>query len=124
MSAAPTIEPPATPPATPLATPTAGGPVPATTEQWLSAPPPRRSSGGLVAVLGAGTIRRRLGLGFALLMALLAAGGFWGWRSLNLMSTRIGETLAAVQSQASLSSKLTTDIAQEIEAADHYVSDR
>ncbi|MFL5574795.1 MAG: methyl-accepting chemotaxis protein, partial [Gemmatimonadaceae bacterium] len=85
---------------------------------------PRRSSGGLVAVLGAGTIRRRLGLGFALLMALLAAGGFWGWRSLNLMSTRIGETLAAVQSQASLSSKLTTDIAQEIEAADHYVSDR
>jgi methyl-accepting chemotaxis protein len=77
-----------------------------------------------VSALGAGTIRRRLWLGFALLMALLAAGGLWGWLSLDVMSGRIGETLASVQSQASLSSKLTTDIAQEIEAADHYVSDR
>src|SRR3954462_7530181 len=40
------------------------------------------------------------------------------------MSASIHSTLAGVQTQAGLSAKLTTDIAQEIQAADHYLSDR
>jgi methyl-accepting chemotaxis protein len=95
--------------------------IPTTTEQWMASPILTASplTGG-----GSGTIRRRLWLGFALLMVLLAVAGFWGWRSLDEMSSSIHRTLAGVQSQAGLSAQLTTDIAQEIQAADHYLSAR
>ena len=97
------------------------GDIPATTEQWMASP---ALTAGPLARGGTGTIRRRLWFGFTLLMVLLAAAGFWGWRSLNEMSTTIHLTLAGVQSQARLSSQLTTDVAQEIQAADHYLTAR
>ncbi|HWJ24615.1 MAG TPA: methyl-accepting chemotaxis protein [Gemmatimonadaceae bacterium] len=71
--------------------------------------------------LGMNTIKRRLLVGFVALMGLLAVAGFWGWASLDAMSDAIGATLATVQSDARLSSQLTTEVAQEIRAADHYV---
>ncbi|HET7457757.1 MAG TPA: methyl-accepting chemotaxis protein [Gemmatimonadaceae bacterium] len=73
---------------------------------------------------GMGTIRRRLFVGFVALMALLAVAGLWGWASLGAMSDAIGRTLSAVQREARLSSQLTTNVAQEIRAADHYVDRR
>jgi len=95
--------------------------IPATTEQWMANP---ALTAGPLSRHGSGTIKRRLWVGFTMLMALLAAAGLWGWLSLTAMSSAIGETLAGVQGQSQLSAQLTTDIAQEIQAADHYLATR
>ena len=70
------------------------------------------------------SIRQRLWVGFGTLMVLMLIAGILGWRSLTVMSRAIRETLAEVQMESRLSSDLTTDIAQSIQAGGHYVDSR
>lgn len=70
------------------------------------------------------SIKQRLWVGFITLMALMLVAGVLGWRSLTMLSLAIRETLAEVQQEARLSSNLTIDIAQTIQAGGHYVENR
>jgi methyl-accepting chemotaxis protein len=74
--------------------------------------------------VGPNTIRRRLWLGFAALMTLLAVAGLVGWRSLATMSAATDATLAAVQEESRISARLSSAIAREIQAGSHYVESR
>jgi methyl-accepting chemotaxis protein len=71
-----------------------------------------------------GTIRGRLVLGFAALIALLLVAGVLARRTMTQMSTTIGATLEGVQEEARQSAELSGDVAQTIEAASSYVQKR
>ncbi len=80
----------------------------------------------MIALLkqGLDSIAKRLWLGFLALMLLLALAGMLAWASLMGISRIITTTLAQVQLDSHLASQLTTDIAQQLDAASHYVSAR
>ena len=69
-------------------------------------------------------IKGKLGIGSLVLMLLLLVAGFYGWSALDGMHAAIGATLNDVQQDSRLSSQFSADIAQEIQAAQHYVEDR
>ena len=71
-----------------------------------------------------GSITGRLLLGFGAIVILLFLAGITGWRSMASMRELMGSTLATVQSDARLSAQLTADIAQELDAAAHYLDTR
>ena len=64
-----------------------------------------------------GTIRGRLVLGFAALIALLVVAGVLARRTMTRMSVTVGTTLEGVQAEARQSAELSGDVAQTIEAA-------
>ena len=70
------------------------------------------------------SIRQRLFAGFALLVALTVVAGLFARASMITMSSVIGETLAAVQEDAQLSSRLSSSVTQELAAAARYVQNR
>jgi methyl-accepting chemotaxis protein len=74
--------------------------------------------------LAPSTIRGQLWIGFVTLMLLLTAAGLFGWHSLDSMTVTIRQALSSVQDESRLSALLTSDIAQEIQAAAHYVDNR
>ena len=67
------------------------------------------------------SITGRLLIGFGAIVILLLLAGVTGWRSMASMRDLMGSTLTSVQSDARLSAQLTTNIAQELEAAAHYL---
>jgi len=71
-----------------------------------------------------GTIRGRLVLGFAALIALLLVAGLLTRRTMTQMSGAIGTTLEGVQAEARQSAELSGDVAQTLEAASSYVETR
>ena len=71
-----------------------------------------------------GSITGRLLLGFGAIVVLLLLAGIQGWRSMASMRDLMGTTLASVQSDARLSAQLTANIAQELDAAAHYLATR
>lgn len=73
---------------------------------------------------GFDSIAKRLWLGFLALMLLLALAGMLAWASLMGISKIVTTTLAQVQQDSHLASRLTTDIAQQLDAASHYVGTR
>jgi methyl-accepting chemotaxis protein len=70
------------------------------------------------------SIRGRLLGGFALLVALLIGAGALGRASMRAMTQVIGATLANVQEDGRLSARLSTNVVQELTAAQSYVSRR
>jgi methyl-accepting chemotaxis protein len=70
-----------------------------------------------------GSIRARLLTGFGAMLALLALAGGMAWMSTSNIATVIRTTLTEVQRESRLSSRLSVDIAQEIQAAANYVED-
>jgi methyl-accepting chemotaxis protein len=70
------------------------------------------------------SIRDRLIAGFSVLVLLILGGGLIARSSLATLSGAIGTSLAAVQKESQLSTRLSANIAQEIAAATHYVSQR
>ena len=71
-----------------------------------------------------GTIRGRLVLGFAALIALLVVAGVLARRTMTRMSATVGTTLEGVQAEARQSAELSGDVAQTIEAASTYLRTR
>lgn len=71
-----------------------------------------------------GSITGRLVLGFGAIVVLLLLAGITGWRSMATMRSSMASTLEAVQADSRLSSQLTATIAQEIDAAGHYLETR
>ena len=70
------------------------------------------------------SIRGRLVAGFAVLVALHAVAGYLGRRSMTDSSRVIGTTLAAVQEDARLSTRLTLDVTRALDEASRYLRDR
>jgi methyl-accepting chemotaxis protein len=70
------------------------------------------------------SIRQRLLVGFAILVALLVVAGMIGRASLRGMSDLIRATLANVQEEGRLSSRLSSSVLQELGAASSYVERR
>src|SRR5260221_2506902 len=68
------------------------------------------------------TIRARLIIGLALLLAGVAAGVLLGVVALRLMTTDIGARLAEMRSVASTSSSLQAGVLNEIAAAEAYLA--
>jgi methyl-accepting chemotaxis protein len=71
-----------------------------------------------------GSIRGRLLSGFGAMLALLALAGIMAWVSSMNTTAVIRTTLTGVQRESRLSSRLSVDIAQEIQAAGTYLDDR
>ena len=71
-----------------------------------------------------GSITGRLLIGFGAIVVLLLLAGVTGWRSMASMRQLMGTTLASVQADARLSAQLTANIAQELDAASHYLATR
>jgi methyl-accepting chemotaxis protein len=63
------------------------------------------------------TIAQRLWAGFAVLLVLLGAAGVLGWWSLRALSINVRDSLTAAEQDAELASKLSSDIAREVDAA-------
>ncbi|HEU4564275.1 MAG TPA: methyl-accepting chemotaxis protein [Gemmatimonadaceae bacterium] len=78
----------------------------------------------MTGTLRALRIRTRLTIGFGVLIGLLALAGLLGRMSMTATSEVIRTTLSDVQSGARLSSQLTTDIAQAMNAASRYLDTR
>ncbi len=72
-------------------------------------------------VLRQNTIKRRLWTGFGALIIPVVAAGVLGYRALVGVSEQIRETLDRVQEEVQLSTKLSSDVAQQIQAAERYV---
>ena len=70
------------------------------------------------------TIRHRLLVGFGLLVGLFFTAGLAGRAAISRMSDVIVETLASVQDDAQLSSRLSSAVTQELAAAQRYVESR
>ena len=77
----------------------------------------------MIATVGnlRGTIRGRLVLGFGIVVALLVLAGFLARLSMSATSREVTETLAHLQKEARLTSTLSANIAQEIDAASAYL---
>ncbi|MBC7895956.1 MAG: methyl-accepting chemotaxis protein [Cytophagaceae bacterium] len=75
-------------------------------------------SGALVSL---GSLRQRLFAGFGLLALLFGVAGLAARAAVGRMSELIGETLSTVQSDAQLSSRLSSSVTQELAAADRYL---
>lgn len=70
------------------------------------------------------SLRQRLLGGFGLLVILFGMSGFAARRAVGRISDVIGETLASVQLDAQLSSRLSTAVSQLLGAADRYIDSR
>jgi methyl-accepting chemotaxis protein len=73
---------------------------------------------------GLRSLRHRLLSGFGILVVLFGAAGLAARASVGRMSDVIGETLASVQVDAQLSSRLSGAVARELAAADRYLVTR
>ncbi|HEX5437022.1 MAG TPA: methyl-accepting chemotaxis protein [Gemmatimonadaceae bacterium] len=78
----------------------------------------------MAAIDAFGTIRTRLLGGFGAIMALLAAAAIFAWFSTTSTANDIAQALASVQHESQISSRLSVDIAQEIQAGAAYVEDQ
>jgi methyl-accepting chemotaxis protein len=67
------------------------------------------------------SIRGILHLGFGSVVVLLFAAGALGWVALRSMSREVTQSFAVVQEQAQLSSRLSADVAQQLQAATAYL---
>ena len=67
------------------------------------------------------SIRGILHVGFGSVVVLLFAAGALGWVALRSMSREVTESFAVVQEQAQLSSRLSADVAQLLQAATTYL---
>jgi methyl-accepting chemotaxis protein len=65
---------------------------------------------------GSRAIAQRLWAGFAVLLLLLAAAGALGWNGLHALSVAVRDSLTAAESDAQLASRLSNDVAREIDA--------
>jgi methyl-accepting chemotaxis protein len=63
------------------------------------------------------TIAQRLWGGFAVLLILLGAAGVLGWWSLNALSVSVRDSLTAAEEDARQASRLSSDVAREVDAA-------
>jgi methyl-accepting chemotaxis protein len=63
------------------------------------------------------SISQRLWVGFAALLVLLGAAGVLGWWSLRALSITVRDQLSAAEQDAQLASRLSSDIAREVDAA-------
>jgi methyl-accepting chemotaxis protein len=70
------------------------------------------------------SIRQRLLVGFGLLLALLVIAGVFSRAAFSNVSDIIGTTLASVQQESQLSSRLSASAVQELSAAAAYVETR
>jgi methyl-accepting chemotaxis protein len=70
------------------------------------------------------SIRQRLRIGFGVLIALLVAGGAFGYTALSNMSSVIRGTLASVQEEGLLSARLAAAVMRELSAASAYLESR
>ena len=68
-----------------------------------------------------GTIRGRLVLGFGVVVTLLVLAGFFARLSMSATSEDVSQTLLHLQKEARLTSTLSANIAQEIDAASAYL---
>jgi CHASE3 domain sensor protein len=68
-----------------------------------------------------GTIRGRLVLGFATVVSLLVLAGVFARLSMSAASADVSQTLVHLQRDARLTSTLSANIAQEIDAASAYL---
>lgn len=69
------------------------------------------------------TIRRMLGLGFALLILLLLQAGFVGWASIANLSDEVNSTFRHANEVTQQSARFSHVITQEVQAASTYLSD-
>ncbi|MCC6319764.1 MAG: methyl-accepting chemotaxis protein [Gemmatimonadaceae bacterium] len=76
------------------------------------------------ALVRLGSLRQRLFAGFGLLTLLFVLAGLAARAAVGRMSDVIGETLASVQADAQLSSRLSASVTQELAAADRYLVSR
>ena len=70
------------------------------------------------------SIRGILHLGFGSVVVLLLVAGALGWIALRSMSREVTQSFAFVQEQAQLSSRLSSDVAQQLQAATAYLDTR
>lgn len=70
------------------------------------------------------SIRRRLHVGFGVLVALLLIGGVFGYTALSNMSTMIRGTLTQVQDEGLLTARLSAAVMRELSAASAYLESR
>ena len=70
------------------------------------------------------SIRSILHLGFGSLVILLVVAGAIGFHALRSMSSEVTHSFALVQEQSQLSSRLSADIAQQLQAASIYLDTR
>ncbi|HEX2780813.1 MAG TPA: methyl-accepting chemotaxis protein, partial [Gemmatimonadaceae bacterium] len=71
-----------------------------------------------------GSIRGILHIGFGSLVVLLALAGALGFHALRSMSRETTASFTQVQEQAQLSSRLSADVAQQLQAATSYLDGR
>ncbi len=71
----------------------------------------------LAARRGGSTIAQRLWAGFAGLLVLLVLAGTLGWSTLHALSAAVRATVEASQGDAQLASRLSSDVAREVDAA-------
>jgi methyl-accepting chemotaxis protein len=77
-------------------------------------------------ILGIGqatTIRRMLGLGFAVLILLLLQAGFVGWASISNLSDEVSATFHHANEVTQQSARFSHVITQEVQAATTYLAD-
>ena len=70
------------------------------------------------------TIRGRLWSGFTVIVLLLVVAGVVARQSISSLSTAIGESLGAVQTESRLSAALTAAVAQTLAAGNRYLESR
>jgi methyl-accepting chemotaxis protein len=87
-----------------------------------SAAPPELPLGRLSLAMH--SIRGILQVGFGSLVVLLAVAGAIGFHALHSMSREVRASFADVQEQSQLSSRLSSDIAQQLQAATVYLDTR
>ena len=63
------------------------------------------------------SIAERLWIGFAGLLVLLLAAGAIGWSALHYLSIAVKDSVSGAQSDAQLASRLSSDVAREVDAA-------
>jgi methyl-accepting chemotaxis protein len=63
------------------------------------------------------SIAERLWMGFAGLLVLLLAAGVIGWSALRYLSAAVRDTIGGAQNDAQLASRLSSDVAREVDAA-------
>ena len=69
------------------------------------------------------TIAQRLWGGFAVLLVLLGAAGVLGWWSLRALSVTVRDSLTSAEQDAQLASRLSSDVAREVDAAGRLLDD-